>query len=59
MVASLTETYLENVSTADDDGMFSYSADGRSVADSDNDVVKFELTNNIPPEACGGSTVIG
>jgi hypothetical protein len=58
MIASLTETYLENVSTADDDGMFSYSADGRSVADSTNDVVQFELTNNIPPEAFGGSTQI-
>jgi hypothetical protein len=59
MVASLTETYLENVSTADDDGMFSYSADGRAVADSVNDVAKFEFTNNIPPTAFGGSTQIG
>lgn len=58
LTASMTNTYLENVSGGDDDGMFMYSADARNVADADNDVAKFSLVDNIPPEAYGGSTVL-
>lgn len=58
MVASLTKTFLENVATADDDGAFSYSADGRTIVDDTNGVARFQLTDNIPAEAYGGSTVL-
>jgi hypothetical protein len=58
MTGSLSETYLETVSAGDQDGAFSYSADGRSIAHSVNDVARFTLIDNIPAEAYGGSTVI-
>jgi hypothetical protein len=58
LTASMTNAYLENVSGGDDDGMFTYSADARNVADAENDVAKFIMIDNIPPEAYGGSTVI-
>ena len=58
LTASMTNTYLNNVTGNDDDGMFMYSAEATNVADADNDVAKFILIDNIPPEAYGGSTVL-
>jgi hypothetical protein len=58
LTASLTETYLENVTGGEDDGMWVYNVDGRNIADAANDVAKFLLSDSIPAEAYGGSTVI-
>lgn len=58
MTASMTAAYLETAATADDDGMFSLSVEGRTIIDATNDVLRFELKDGIPPEAYGGSTVL-
>jgi hypothetical protein len=58
LLASLTDTYLENVSTGEDEDAFIYSADARNIANASTDVAQFLLVDNIPPEAYGGSTVI-
>ncbi len=57
--ASMLNTYLENTDTTDNDGMYMYSSDFRMVVDSANDIVAFKLTNGIPADAYGGSTVMG
>jgi hypothetical protein len=57
--ASMINAYLESVDTSDNDGMFMYSGDFRTVVDSVSDIASFRLTNGIPAEVYGGSTVIG
>ena len=56
--ASMTSAYLENVTTADAEGAFSYSADYRMIADATNDVIKFKVTNGIPSSVFGASVVL-
>ena len=56
LTASMTDTYLENVSTGEDEDAFIYSADARNIVNADNDVAKFLLIDNIPPNAYGAST---
>ena len=58
MTASLTDTYLETVSGGEDDGAFIYSAEARTIANATDDIATFQLIDNIPPNAYGGSTVI-
>ena len=58
MTASLTDTYLESVSGGEDDGAFIYSAEGRTIANATDDIATFQLIDNIPPNAYGGSAVI-
>lgn len=58
MEASATDTYIENVSTGDDDDAFIYNADMRNLANAATDVVSIRLTDNIPPNAYGASTII-
>jgi hypothetical protein len=58
MEASLTDTYIENVATGEDDDAFIYNADMRNLANATTDVATLLIVDNIPPNAYGASTVI-
>lgn len=58
MAASLTDTYIETVSTGEDDDAFIYNADMRNLANATTDVAKFTFVDNIPPNAYGASTIL-
>jgi hypothetical protein len=56
---SMTNVYLENVETGEDDGLFLYSSDFRSVVDAENEIAAYKIISGMPPEVYGGSTIIG
>lgn len=59
LAASLLNTYIETVSTAEDDDAFIYNADMRNIAtDATSDVALFMVYDNIPPNAYGASTIL-
>lgn len=52
--ASLTSMYLENITTSEEDQVFTLSADFRAIEDANDGLMKIKFINNIPGIAYGG-----